>query len=69
MSGGQRTLFQNDQQVPVCRESGLTGTLVGLVWVGTTNWELVPDMKFYSLICSFSVHSSTIQSSQDMEAA
>lgn len=53
----------------MCRESGLIGMLVGLVWVGTTNWELVPDMKFYSLICSFSVHSSTIQSSQDMEAA
>lgn len=68
MSEGQRTLFQNDQQTPVCRDSGLTGTLGGLVWVGH-NRETVPDMQFYSPICSCSVHSSTIPGSQDMEAA
>lgn len=53
----------------MCRDSGLTGTLGGLVWVGLPNRETVPDMQFYSPICSCSVHSSTIQSSQDMEAA
>lgn len=41
-----------------------------LGWCGRgQHWELVPDMQFYSLICSSSVHSCATKSSQDMEAA